>query len=95
MLEVVETRSGLGVSSGLAANFLKDVERALRLLRLAEEAYRAKSRRAFVLHASAELAHYQLLKSICSMTGQQADLVEPAFTSFEERLLRLPPPGGW
>jgi hypothetical protein len=93
ILRVVETHSVR--RAGLLADFLNGVERALRLVRLAEGAYRAGSRRAGVLHASAEVAHYQLLKSICRLTEQQAEVVEPAFTSFEQRLFRLPHLGGW
>jgi len=66
------------------------VAAASRLVDIAEEAGRVHDARAGSLRAAAEAAHRDLLGSICELSDQQADLVEPAFTAFEMRLLHLP-----
>ena len=71
---------------------LRKLQQATRLVRRAEQAYRTGNRHAAMLHASAELAHYELLKRLCRATDEEAAIVEPAFTRFEEELLMLAKP---
>ena len=69
---------------------LLEVADALRLVSRTEQAYRCGDRRAPALQAAVDYAHTQLLSSICALTEEEADSVEPLFTEFEVRMLRLP-----
>lgn len=67
---------GIAEAAGLAAD--------------AEMAYRLGEGRAGRLHVAAECAHRDLLRSICLLSENEADSVEPAFTELETQLLHLP-----
>jgi hypothetical protein len=69
---------------------LEGIADALHLVAEAETAYRMGDHRAGESHAAADSAHCALLESICELSEEDADLVEPPFTEFETRLLRLP-----
>jgi hypothetical protein len=66
---------------------LQRIEAARKLAEAAECALRGRDARANKLRSAAERAHYELLAEIRSLSERDADLVEPAFTALEERLL--------
>ena len=84
--ELAETGDG----SGRVGRLLKAIADATRLVSDAERAYRLGDSRAGRLHAASECAHRDLLQGICELSESEADFVEPGFTGFESRLLRLP-----
>ena len=65
------------------------ISEALELALEAEEAWRARDKRASNLCNSADQAHCDLLNLICGLSQDDADLVEPVFTVFENHLLCL------
>jgi hypothetical protein len=69
---------------------LSEVADALRLVSRTEQAYRCGVHRVADLQAAVDYAHTQLLSRICELTEEEADSVEPLFTEFEIRMLRLP-----
>jgi hypothetical protein len=68
---------------------LKQIEDAASSALRAEEAFRTGDPHAAGLDASAEAAHSEILNLICSLTDDEADLVEPAFTKLEHELIRV------
>lgn len=76
--------------TGTTESVMESIGEAMHLVRDAERAYRAGDDRAGRLHAAAESAHRDLLRTICELSDDEADAIEPAFTDFETHLLRLP-----
>ncbi len=65
----------------------RQVEIALELVGLAADALRAGVSREFaMLHDAAEQCHSRILAGICSLTDEEADLIEPLFTKLETGL---------
>jgi hypothetical protein len=83
---------GLTGDSPQVMAVLDGIAEALRMTCEAERAYRTGDDRAAGLHAAADRAHRNLLRSICELSEIEADHVEPSFTELETRLLRLPIP---
>jgi len=85
---VTETGSGPRDTSRVA-EVLAQIALAAEIAAEAERAYPRSEEGAGQLHAAAELAHRGILRSICTLTEAEADSVEPAFSEFENVLLRL------
>jgi hypothetical protein len=65
------------------------IDEALRATKEAEDALESGDARAEVLTTAAEHAHCRVLKTICSLSDNEADLAEAAFTALENRLFPL------
>jgi hypothetical protein len=76
--------------SAAVTRVLSGIGDALSLVSRTEHAYRRRDQRAAELRAFLEGAHRHLLRSICDLSEEEADSVEPRFTELETRMLRLP-----
>lgn len=65
------------------------IAEGMRLVLVAERAYRALDGHGSSLRAAAEHTHYNLLRAIYQLTEEEADRIEPAFTQFEDCLARF------
>ena len=67
----------------------QQTEEALNLVRLASEAHRNGLPSFEPLYAECQRSHEVILAGICTLTDEEADLIEPKFTEFEQELDRL------
>lgn len=65
------------------------IAEALRLMGDAEQASRRGDECAANFQATVNRMHRRLLRSICELSEEEADRVEPVFTELETRLIRL------
>jgi hypothetical protein len=75
--------------SSRVASVLRGIREAASLANEAEQAFRAVDPTAAELRSAAERAHCELLATICSITDEEANTVEPLFTKLESQLLQI------
>ena len=68
---------------------LQGIQQASQLTQAAEAAYERGDHDAGKLLNFVESAHFELLRSMCDLTDEEAGTVEPAFTEFEAKLMRV------
>lgn len=71
------------------AQLLRQILEALKLVRFASEAHRTGSPMSGRLYAESERSYEIILAGFWSLSDEEADLIEPIFTDFEQELNQL------
>jgi hypothetical protein len=69
--------------------FDRKIDEALTILRLAAQKHREGAADFEILYREAKNSYGVIVVAICTLTDQEADLIEPKFTEFEIELAAL------